>query len=98
VSPQPPPRLTDAAGFIRRHLRVAPVVHVPELLLYQTDTAIGLWELTEAMRTLHCHNGPRPPECPFRDEDDPKAGEPCSTCDEGGAVRPREQGKDQEHP
>ncbi len=35
------------AQFVREHLRVAAVPHVPEVVLYQTDRAIGLWELTE---------------------------------------------------
>jgi predicted nicotinamide N-methyase len=34
-------------AFVRAHLRLAPVPHVPELSLYQTELAIGLWELTE---------------------------------------------------
>ncbi len=33
--------------FIRAHLRVAPVPHVPEILLHQAEEPIGLWELTE---------------------------------------------------
>lgn len=36
-----------AAAFVRAYLRVAPVAHVPEVLLYQAQEPIGLWELTE---------------------------------------------------
>lgn len=36
-----------SAEFVREHLRLAPVAHVPEIQLYQTAEAIGLWELTE---------------------------------------------------
>jgi predicted nicotinamide N-methyase len=39
-----PARLHD---FVRAHLRLDPVPYVPELVLYQTEQAIGLWELTE---------------------------------------------------
>jgi predicted nicotinamide N-methyase len=39
-----PARLDE---FVQTHLRLAPVPHVPELVLYQTELAIGLWELTE---------------------------------------------------
>jgi predicted nicotinamide N-methyase len=33
--------------FVRSHLHVAPVPHVPEVQLYQAEEPIGLWELTE---------------------------------------------------
>ncbi len=39
-----PARLDE---FVQAHLRLAPVPYVPELALYQTEQAIGLWELTE---------------------------------------------------
>lgn len=61
--------------FVRKHLRLAPVAHVPEIQLYQTAEAIGLWELTEATFAPHCHDGTKPPGCPYRDHDD----EPRST-------------------
>ncbi len=38
---------TDAASFIRDHVRVGPVAHVPEIRLYQAQDPIGLWELNE---------------------------------------------------
>jgi len=37
----------DPAGFVRAYARLAPVAHVPEILLYQAEEPIGLWELTE---------------------------------------------------
>jgi predicted nicotinamide N-methyase len=62
--------MSDAdLDFIRAHLRVAPVAHVPEVVLYQADAAIGLWELTETRTSIHCHGGPKPPECPHPDDD-----------------------------
>jgi predicted nicotinamide N-methyase len=36
-----------AADFVRAHTRLAPVPYVPELLLYQADEPIALWEATE---------------------------------------------------
>jgi predicted nicotinamide N-methyase len=36
------------ADFVRAHTRLAPVPFVPELLLYQADEPIALWEKTEA--------------------------------------------------
>jgi predicted nicotinamide N-methyase len=33
--------------FVRSHLHVMPVPHVPEVQLYQAEEPIGLWELTE---------------------------------------------------
>jgi predicted nicotinamide N-methyase len=36
------------ADFVRAHTRLAPVPFVPELLLYQADEPIALWEETEA--------------------------------------------------
>ena len=36
--------------FVRAHTRLAPVPFVPELLLYQADEPIALWERTEAGR------------------------------------------------
>ncbi|TDB73929.1 methyltransferase [Micromonospora sp. KC721] len=36
-----------SAAFVRLHARLAPVVFVPEVRLYQADEPIGLWELTE---------------------------------------------------
>jgi predicted nicotinamide N-methyase len=40
----------DAArrsAFVRENLRVMPVEHVPELVLYQEELLVGLWERTE---------------------------------------------------
>jgi Predicted methyltransferase len=89
---------SDPGEFVRRHLRVSPVTEVPEIRLHQAEEPIGLWLLTEAMLSLHCHNGPRPSECPFRDEDDDvDTGEICTDCGKGGVVRPGEQGQDEEH-
>jgi hypothetical protein len=64
----------DRLAFARSHLRAGPVALVPEVVLYQAEEPIGLWELTEATVSLHCHSGPRPPDCPFR-EDDGQGGE-----------------------
>ena len=36
------------ADFVRAHTRLAPVAFVPELVLYQADEPIALWERTEA--------------------------------------------------
>jgi predicted nicotinamide N-methyase len=38
------------ADFIRAHTRLGPVLFVPELVLYQADEPITLWERTEAGR------------------------------------------------
>jgi predicted nicotinamide N-methyase len=38
------------ADFVRAHTRLAPVPFVPELVLYQADEPIALWEETEAGR------------------------------------------------
>jgi predicted nicotinamide N-methyase len=38
------------ADFVRAHTRLAPVPFVPELVLYQADEPITLWERTEADR------------------------------------------------
>jgi predicted nicotinamide N-methyase len=37
-----------AADFVRDHTRLAPVPFVPELVLYQADDVVALWEQTEA--------------------------------------------------
>jgi predicted nicotinamide N-methyase len=37
----------DPADFVRDHVHLAPVALVPELVLYQADDPIGLWELGE---------------------------------------------------
>ncbi|BCB82590.1 methyltransferase [Phytohabitans flavus] len=39
--------MTDSRGFVRAHTRLSPVPLVPEILLYQADEAIALWEETE---------------------------------------------------
>lgn len=39
--------MTDRLAFARSHLRVGPVVLVPEVSLHQAEEPIGLWELTE---------------------------------------------------
>jgi predicted nicotinamide N-methyase len=36
-----------AEAFIRAHVRLAPVADVEEIVLYQADEPIGLWEMTE---------------------------------------------------
>ena len=39
--------MSDRVEFVRSHLAVAPVPHVPEILLHQAEEPIGLWELAE---------------------------------------------------
>jgi predicted nicotinamide N-methyase len=41
------PSGVDWNTFVRAHVRVAPVPHVPELVLHQAEEPIGLWQLTE---------------------------------------------------
>ena len=65
--------MNDRLAFARSHLRVGPVVLVPEVLLYQAEEPIGLWELTEATVSLQCHEGPQPDGCPYRDQNDESA-------------------------
>jgi predicted nicotinamide N-methyase len=39
--------VADHSAFVRAHTRLAPVPLVPEIMLYQADEAIALWEQTE---------------------------------------------------
>ncbi|GAA4731406.1 class I SAM-dependent methyltransferase [Phytohabitans rumicis] len=40
--------MNDHAAFVRAHTRLAPVPLVPEVVLYQAEEAIALWEQTES--------------------------------------------------
>jgi predicted nicotinamide N-methyase len=65
-----PEDIAQRGAFILAHLRPAPVPFVPEIVLYQADEPIGLWELTEASFASDCHDGTKPPNCPYPDEPD----------------------------
>ena len=45
--------MTDSRAFVRANTRLAPVPLVPEILLYQAEEAITLWERTETESATH---------------------------------------------